>query len=284
MRASPIVFLIDNGSLRAEATLALRNLAKVLSARIGVDVEPVSLLHSNKIPTSELEGKKAQTVRSTLRRFIETGERTFIFLPLFLGPSLAITDYLPKLIAEARQLAPDVEVTVATTLAGNDVNSPDLRLAEMLVAHVRQLLENTAASHSRIAVIDHGTPVQPVNQLRNAVTGQVAQLMKHEVDAVVACSMERRQGPEYAFNEPLLENLDQMESWRGSDLVVAMFFLLPGRHAGEGGDVAQICDDLIKRAAFRSIRKTALLGEHPLLTDILTDRFKAALSPTMRLT
>lgn len=275
MHSSPIVFLIDNGSLRAEATLSLRKLAATLSEKIKVRVEPVSLLHSNKVPASKLGGTKAQTVRSTLQRLIEEGERTFVFLPLFLGPSLAITDYLPKLITEARRVAPDLKVSVATPLAGNDVNEPDLRLAEMLVAHIRQLLKGSALSNARVALVDHGTPARAVNQLRDAVAVQVARLIKDEVSMVVACSMERREGPEYDFNEPLLENLNHLEGWHEGDMIVAMFFLLPGRHAGAGGDVAEICDDLAKRGSFRSIRQTALLGEHPLLIDILIDRFEA---------
>ena len=99
------------------------------------------------------------------------------------------------------------------------------------------------------------------------------------VDAtiVAACSMERREGTEYDFNEPLLENLGELNGWRGSDLIVAMFFLLPGRHAGADGDVAQICSKLLQRAAFRSIQQTPLVGKHPLLIEILADRLNEAL-------
>ena len=57
-----------------------------------------------------------------------------------------------------------------------------------------------------------------------------------------------------------------------------MFFLLPGRHAGEGGDVAEICDGLISEGAFELIQNTPLLGEHPMLLEILEDRLRDALS------
>ena len=90
--------------------------------------------------------------------------------------------------------------------------------------------------------------------------------------------MERRPGAEYAFNEPLLEHLDQLEGLTGGDLIVALFFLLPGRHAGADGDVAEICAGLIERGAFRRVEMTPLLGEHPVLLDILADRLQAALS------
>lgn len=277
MATAPVIFLIDNGSLRAEATLELRCLAAKLSNRVNQRVLPVSLLHSGKIAAVKLFGKKAQTVKSTLRKWIKAGERNFVFLPLFLGPSRAITDYLPELIREAREQSPDLQVTLAPPLAGKDVEAPDIRLAEILVAHIQQTLQRSPANTTRIAVIDHGTPERKVNQLRNAVAKQVCDLMGKDATAVAAGSMERRDGPEYAFNEPLLENLGNLEGWQGSDLIVALFFLLPGRHAGPEGDVAEICNHLLERSTFRSILRTPLLGTHPLLIEILVDRLNEAL-------
>ena len=56
-----------------------------------------------------------------------------------------------------------------------------------------------------------------------------------------------------------------------------MFFLLPGRHAGPGVDVAKICEKLMEESTFRSIQQTALIGRHPLLIEILVDRLSEAL-------
>jgi sirohydrochlorin ferrochelatase len=277
MASSPHVFLIDNGSLRADAVLALRALATQLSVRIGMRVEPVSLLHSSKVPAADLGGVAAQVVKSTLRRLIDSGERSFVFVPLFLGPSRAVTDYLPELIAEARKLAPDLNVVVADTLAGADMDEPDERLAEMLAAHVRQVMQASDLSHPKVAMVDHGTPAKVVNRVRNTVARQLAVLLEQEVAVVAACSMERREGAEYDFNEPLLERVDQLDGWSGGDVIIALFFLLPGRHAGEAGDVAQICDGLVGRHALKSVVRTPLLCEHPLLLDLLADRLKVAL-------
>lgn len=277
MTSSPHVFLIDNGSLRADAVLALRGLAAQLSERMGVRVEPVSLLHSSKVPAADLGGVPAPVVKPTLRRLIDEGERSFIFVPLFLGPSRAITDYLPELIAEAQQSAPDLNVVVADTLAGADVDEPDARLAEMLAAHVRQVLQASDLSHPKVAMVDHGTPTEVVNRVRNAVARQLAVLLEQEVAAVAACSMERRDGAEYDFNEPLLECVDQLDGWDAADVIAALFFLLPGRHAGKLGDVAQICERLVERHALTSVVRTPLLCEHPLLVDLLADRLQAAL-------
>ena len=89
--------------------------------------------------------------------------------------------------------------------------------------------------------------------------------------------MERRDGNEYDFNEPLLGNLDQKSNCSGGQLIVAMFFLLEGRHAGPGGDVAEIAEGLVKRGAYTSIKMTALLGAHPILLEILNDRLQEAM-------
>ena len=152
-----------------------------------------------------------------------------------------------------------------------------MRLAEILATHVRQTLEDLDLQSARVAVIDHGTPERRVNQVRNAVANQVCDLLGVDAKMVNACSMERREGAEYDFNDPLLENLGKLYGWQGSDLVVAMFFLLPGRHAGPKGDVAKICSRLLQQPEFRLIQQTKLMGKHPLLIEILSDRLNEAL-------
>jgi len=269
---TPIVFLIDNGSLRPQATLWLRCLAEALSLRLGLPVEAVSLLHSHKIAAEKLNGVPATIVKRRLRECIEAGQRNFICLPLFLGPSLAISDYLPQVVEKLRVEQPDLSVVVAPVLAGADLDAPDPRLAQILADQVRALRPSADA---RVALVDHGTPIAEVNQVRDAVARQLAQEL--ELPVVQPCSMERREGEAYAFNDPLLENLGKLEDFSGGRLILAMFFLLPGRHAGEGGDVAEICNGLVAENAFEQVQTTALLGEHSGLLDILEDRLRSAL-------
>lgn len=274
---APIVFLVDNGSLRPSATFGLRRLAACLSERTGLRVEAVSLLHSHKIEPERLDGVPATIVRRRFRELIEAGERSFVILPLFLGPSLALEDYLPKLVLEAQEAQPDVVVTIADPLTGTDVAAPDIRLAEMLADHVRAMLRARNWQGAKVALVDHGTPARPVNQVRNAVAEQLQALLKVDSCVVKACSMERREGDEYAFNEPLLERAGQVAGFAGGDLIVAMFFLLPGRHAGEGGDVAEICEGLMGSGGFREVCTTPLLAEHPRMLEVLEDRLRAVL-------
>lgn len=274
MNKSPTVFLVDNGSLRPQAVFALRELATNLANLVGFRVEAVSLLHSHKIDPADLGGTPATIVRRRLKVCLATGERQFVILPLFLGPSSAIKDYLPELIEEARTQVPDLMVKVAEPLAGGDVDQPDPRLAEMLADHVRATIRAHDLDRPSVAVVDHGTPLAAVNQVRNAVAAKVADILEAEVSQVIASSMERRDGAEYDFNEPLLERLDS-DLCGSRECIAAMFFLLPGRHAGEGGDVVEICDELVECGSFVRIFMTPLLGEHPMLLDILKDRLFA---------
>ena len=59
--------------------------------------------------------------------------------------------------------------------------------------------------------------------------------LKGTVKGFATCCMERREGSEYDFNDPLLESLiKELEEKKIKKLVLAQLFLSPGRHAGKG--------------------------------------------------
>jgi sirohydrochlorin ferrochelatase len=270
---TPIVFLVDNGSLRPQATIGLRCLAEGLSERTALRVEAVSLLHSHKIAADKLNGVPATIVKRRLRECLVAGHHEFVCLPLFLGPSLAIADYLPQVVDELSGEYPKLKVRIAPVLAGEDFDAPDPRLAQMLADQIRALRPSPSM---KVALVDHGTPIIEVNRVRNAVARQLSGELG--LPLVLPCSMERREGGAYSFNDPLLERLGSVEDFAGGRLILAMFFLLPGRHAGEGGDIAEICEGLIAEGTFEQIQNTALLGEHPMLLEILEDRLRETIS------
>jgi len=84
--------------------------------------------------------------------------------------------------------------------------------------------------------------------------------------------MERREGDEYAFNEPLLERVIGSEGFQ-DEVIVSMLFASPGRHAGPGGDVAQICARSAARHERLRWAMTDLVASHPLLLDLLAERY-----------
>ena len=236
----PVILLVDNGSRRPQAVFGLRSLAADLSDIVGLKVEPVSLLHSHKIPTEDIDGEAALIVRQRLKLCAQNNENTVIIIPAFIGPSAAISEYLPKVIAEEREENPALNVTICNTLCGDDPTVPDPRLAQILFDHV--LAQTHTNSPATVAVFDHGTPIKVVNTVRNAIATQVATLCQSHQRTVnhhvIASSMERR----------------------------------------EGGDVADICDALMADGVFADIQISKLMSEHPLLTLILKDRLAAEYS------
>lgn len=268
MKPPPLTLLLDNGSLEPAATLALRALAAKLGARIGTEVAPVSLLHSSGVPAEKLGDVAAEILEPALERRLKAGQSDFLVVPLFFGPSGALTDYLPGRAAHLRARYPQLNVRLAAPLfaPGDD------RLAQILTDRVRAL----GSAAGRVALVDHGSPVRAVTDVRNELARQLGAMLGPDY-TVAASSMERREGAAYAFGEPLLERLLRAPGWNAGAVTVAMQFLLPGRHAGSGGDVAQICREA-EAASGGALRTTmtGLVGEHPLLLDVLADRWAAA--------
>jgi sirohydrochlorin ferrochelatase len=263
-----VTFLLDNGSLAPAATLRLRVLAAELSARVGEPVAPVSLLHSSGVPSEQLEGVAAEILEPAVARRAAEGVRDFLIVPLFFGPSRALTDYLPERIAALRARWPDLRVRLGPAL----VQPGDLRLAQILADQIR-----AAGPAERVALVDHGSPVPDVTAVREALVRQLRAALGPGTE-VVGCCMERRPGAEFDFNGPLLAELLEREGWNAARVTVAMQFLLPGRHAGPAGDVAAICRAAQQRFPRLQPVLTPLVGEHPRLAEILADRWQTALA------
>ncbi len=264
--------LVDNGSLEPAATLGLRGLAVRLAGQLGEPVGPVSLLHSSGIDPQKLGGEPAEILFPSLERRLAAGQNDFILLPLFFGPSRALTEYLPENLVRLRQKFPHLRLKLSPPLHA----AHDNRLARILAEHVGDELD--PSGHDRVVLVDHGSPVAVVTAVRNELAQQLGGLLGSRVAAVAPASMERRAGPEYDFCRPLLSDQLAAPPWNSGRVIVAMQFLLPGRHAGPAGDVAEICR--AAEAASPGLRTvmTKLVAEHPLLIDLLADRWRAAVS------
>ncbi len=269
------VFLVDNGSLRSASTLNLRRVAAELSARSGVRVEPASLLHSNKVPSEDLNGVPAVTLGPAATRQADAGCDELLVLPFFLAPSRALTEYLAERMATLQQSHPGVHVRVARPLV-NLEGTLDLRLARILGDGVLERM--TPGSRPAVVLVDHGSPIPEVTAVRNGLAGQLSVLLEDRVQCLAAASMERREGDAYRFNEPLLERLLDRPGFNRGEVIIAMLFLSPGRHAGRDGDVATICAEAERRHPGLKTTMTRLAGEHDGILDILAERLDRALA------
>jgi sirohydrochlorin ferrochelatase len=260
------IFLVDNGSYEPTATLALRGLAQEVGKLIGQPVLPVSTMHSTKIDPALLGGQPAVIFEGAVQRAKLDGIDEIVIIPLFIGPSRAITEYLPKVFADAQPGT--MKLAIREPLFGPE-------LVNMLSDNLKST--GWTKGSGTVLLCDHGSPIPEVTRCRNLFSVALRNQLGLKDDELIACSMERREGAEYDFNKPLLE--DALQDAKG-EAVILMLFLLPGRHAGAEGDVATIAKD--HAPAGLRWKLSPLLGTHPALPALLfkrhliTSSFKSA--------
>jgi sirohydrochlorin ferrochelatase len=277
MNAPFACFLFDNGSFRADSTRSLRSLAARLATRLGHPVRAVSLLHSTRVPAAELDGEAAQLLEPALDAWFATEPSGRALLsPLFFGPSGALVDYVPERLTALARKHPAARAVLAEALVLTDEEPNEL--IAILADRVRATLAERGWTRPRVVLCDHGTPLPAVTAVRDRLAAGLGRALAHEVAEVAAASMERREGPEFAFNEPLLETRLTTPPFDAGEVVVALQFLSPGRHAGPGGDVAEICArEEATRPGLRTA-KTAPIADDARLVEVLARRIEAARS------
>lgn len=275
--------LVDNGSLRAASHLNLRAVASALGQRVDATVRAVSLLHSRKIDPAELGGRRAWTFEPYVRGRLAAGERAFGILPFFFGPTGAITTYVPERLRALRADHGPFEVARAPFLFDGDAVL-DAGVAGIVAENIRRLIRERGLRQPPVVLVDHGSPLASVAYVRDFIAGQLSVLLApREVARVGAASMERREGPAYDFNEPLLESRLRAPGFDSGDVVVAMLFLSPGRHAGGDGDVASICRAAEAIRPGLRCHMTELVGTRPEIIDLLETRFSTLRSAPVHL-
>ena len=272
----PVCYLFDNGSLHAASIRSLRRIASRLRTRLsGVEVRTVSLLHSSLVDPGELGGGRAELLEPALEAALKNGENDFLLLPLFFGPSAAVTEYLPERLEALRKKFPPLRAQIARWLV--DTAAPaDMRIASILADGARRAAARAGWSRPKVVLVDHGSPQRGVTAVRDFLGGQVRQLLADEVASVAVASMERRPGPEFDFSGPLLAEVLRSEAFGGGEVVVALQFLSPGRHAGPEGDIAGICAAAMRARPGLRTAMTGLVGDDERLAEVLAERYREA--------
>lgn len=275
---TPTCFLFDNGSYRPDSTLALRRVAARLAAKTGLPVRAHSLLHSDRVEPAELGGEPAQLLEPALADFAREGGHCAILLPLFFGPSGAMRDYLPPRLRELQIRHPECPLHLAACLE-SEVDDSAAVIATALDRAVTVAAEENGFRHPAVIVTDHGSPLPAVTAVRNRVGAALAAMRQSHEGRVAVASMERRDGEAYAFNEPLLASaLRDLASAGEQEVVVALQFIFPGRHAGAGGDIASICTEFVQAFPGVSVAVTLPLGESDEILQLLARRLEEAVS------
>jgi nucleoside-diphosphate-sugar epimerase len=304
-----IGMVVNIGSLRAEPFLDLRQICFRLSRTLRMPIIPCSFRFSNRIDPIFLHGIPAKTFQEVLveilftsssssctKEIINEEEIEVVLLPLFFGKSSTLTDFLPNTLSTICQenkkiLNQQFHVRLGKCLI--DLERPqDDRIAQILEEKIFSLLSFGSQESKEkekqvsVLVVDHGTPNYKVHLARELVKEQLKKrlscnLNQNQINFVGTACMERRQGIEYDFNDPLLENCLEYHQIQSGIVIMALLFLSNGRHAGEKGDIEEILtqlkQDTEKKGYKVDIRVTQAIGTHPLVTDILKDRFQEAL-------
>lgn len=283
-----IAILVDNGSYKAASFLSLRRMAAAIEEQVqgAIAVVPASARFAEKIPPSELDGIPAESLEPALLRLADEGYREFIILPAFIGPSGTVSEFIPmvfdKVAASWSGPAP-LMLKVARVVVDLDTEPNDTRIAQILVEHVKATAAAKGLISYAVAVCDHGSPQAAVAAVRDHVAAQVATLLAGDeaIKSVAPCSMERRPEPAYDFCRPLLEDLlrdGSRPAFSAGDVIVALMFISPGKHAGAGGDIATIIEGAEAAAGGRlAAHMTPLLNEHTAFTRILAERLREVL-------
>ncbi len=264
------VLLVDNGSLKAPATLRLRELAASLSQQCGCKVDAVSLRFSDSVDPSKLNGKAAQIFNGYLAGYLEKGIRKFFVIPLFFSLSGAITTYLPDQYKQLKKQFGEFELVVGKELY--PLPEGESLLTAIVFDNIANLINRQLFKGQNIVLVDHGSPSEKVTEVRQLLTKDVQKLIGTEYKLSQAV-MERRSGNKYDFNGVTLAQwLKEMAKSGEESVVVAQLFLLPGKHAGKGGDIEKICNDVTTNYPEFKIFITELISDHPALIQILNRR------------
>ncbi len=263
--------LLDNGSTRPDSTRTLRRLAAALSERLGSPVSPVSLQHSDRVPADRLDGRGADIFAAYLDRALAAGERDFQILPLYFGPSAALTRLVPEIAEGLAARHGPFRLRVARELCPLPIGEP--QLADILTDQVAGTAARLGIAARRVVLVDHGSPLPQVSAVRTWLAGALRARLGTGYQ-VLEAAMERRPGAEYDFNGELLETLLQCLARQDPDTptILAMLFLAPGRHAGPEGDIAGICRRVMCEMPGFRVYPSPLVGEHPTLIEILGRR------------
>ena len=245
--------MVDNGSLRPEAGLMTRRLARLLSNEIGIPVIAASQAHSNRIPAEALEGKPIPLLEVLLNRICPLPNlREVCVIPLLLVTGGVIYQKIESRVLKFSEMYPHLTFSMTEALV-SESDPADEGIVGMVYEQVRATIERHLLVEPRVILVDHGSPDPTGAQTRNHVAERLTRLLGNTVERVVPSSMERRHGSEYDFNEPLLEKALEESAQNGlGNIVLARLFLQPGRHNGKRGDIEQICLSVSSR--FPSMR------------------------------
>lgn len=256
-----IIALIDNGSLEPAVHLGLRRVAEAISASTSLTVRAVSWKHTDRISPELLDDRPAWTLAPFIRAMAALGQTEFVFIPYFISPQGAIGSALRRDLEQLQTEVGAFHFTFTEGLAERGV------IPQLVAERIRETIANTGSqTKPPVVLVDHGGPSATSARVRDAIASAVREILAGEIGPLAAASME-------GSHPPFLRNQLEAPGFAGREVIVALLFLSPGRHAGSSGDVARLC-----AASPARCRLTEVLGHHSTVAETLAAALRDTLS------
>ena len=175
-------------------------------------------MHSHKVDASKLDGKPGMSMESFFLSNEAEVVKNLSFLPMFLGPSLAITDWLPEKLTQWSQNGNNRKFSIADCL----FQKKDIRIAKALAEYVVDLIPQYSPQKPFVILVDHGTPLPEVNQVREEIGCFLEEKLGNQISGFSTACMERRRAKNTILMIPFWRHY-----WRTkkSPMVVVLFSL-----------------------------------------------------------
>ena len=265
------VILVDNGSVEPAAHEGLRAVARALGEKAGVPVEAVSWKHSDRISPTALKGGPAQTLAPWIKAHISNGEREFLIVPFFISPQGAIGSALHRDLDAIKEETGGFSFSTTEGLAAGNT------LPKIICDRIRQATASRGLKRPAVIMVDHGGPSRASADIRDWIANAARATLGEEVSSLQPASMESPDGEAYHFNHPLLREVLGSTGYASDNVLVAPLFLLPGRHAGPGGDLETIARAAEASTPALRCHFAELVGSHPLVIETLAGALTKAL-------
>ncbi|KAJ1632962.1 hypothetical protein T492DRAFT_984257 [Pavlovales sp. CCMP2436] len=269
--------LLAHGSKRADTWVQLDALSGDLRRAGRAEVVAASVFFGDDSAAEEGGGepRPPASLDALLRRMLAAEPaRPIRILPFILGPSRALRAETPRLVREAAATCAAADVEVLPCLA-DVVDAEGARAVSVgLAEQIERTIAEAGLTRPFVLVCDHGSADAAVAAVRRTMVADVARLLGSAVVGVEPAPMERpsslARGSE--ADDPLLE--ERLAGLCCADaaaveVVVAMAFLSPGRHAGADGDVAEIVARATAGRADLRVHVSELLGDSRAVRRVL---------------
>lgn len=274
------VVLLSHGSKRPEAGSQLAAIARDLRRAGQADVVAAAVFFGAGADEGGAggDGPPAALDVALRRMLAEDGAGAIRVLPFILGPSRALRAEAPRIVRAAIAEHPGARIDVLPCLS-DALGGDGIRcLARGMAEQVTRAMRDAQLARPLVLLCDHGSADPAVASVRQRMAALVAALLGDAVLGVEPAPMERpatlARGSE--VDDPLLEERLAALGDRSAEVVVAMAFVSPGRHAGGEGDVAAIVRQAQDAQPRLAVHVTELLGDSAAVREMLASSVLAA--------